>query len=883
MRTPQEVWSFNHPRSGLHASSVILGILLLATSGLTAQQATERLRVEDGVMLWESGAEAALFGVNYYPAFSQSYRALNVMGKDHKEAIEEDVYHIARLGLDAYRVHLYDIEITDSLGNLLENEHLDLHDYTIHQMSERGIKTIITPTTYYDAAWPDGNVEAPPGFASYISKGEGPRVPEYRPVIKNYLAQLINHVNPYTGMTAAEDPDIIGLEIDNEPSHGSDVDHTREFVNELASHLRENGWDKPIFYNISHNFGVTDAFLDADVEGVTFQWYPAGLYEGRTKRSNYFPFVNSFPVPWEDDERYQSKALMVYEFDPADAMHNYALPMMARSFREAGMQFAAQFAYTPMAIAHVNSDWRSHYLNMVYTPRKAVAMLIASEVFDRVDRGQQFDDYPADTTFGAFLVSHHRELSQLNAEDAFFHSNSTSTAPVNAAALERIAGVGTSPVVSYPGTGAYFLDKLEDGVWRLEVMPDAIHVRDPFEPPAFDKHVTHIEWHEYPMEISLADLGGSFAIQGLDEGNRVDATASDGSFTVSPGAYLLTHAGVDTDWTADSRLRSFRIGEYHAVPTTSEAPAVRHLPFETAVAGQPVTISASVAGLHEEDTVLLQVNPYVGRGQRVEMVEVSPHRFEAEIPARSVTTGALRYWIVIDGGDDEVVTFPGGNPGAPWRWDFYHDDHWLTRVVEPGAPIELWDAGDDHLDTFQGFGGWGGGDSQSALVSTDLPDRLARSVSSTQPTGDRHVLGFGTYIRDRVAGLSPSSLGDYDEVVVRAKADFDNPAPLKVVLVDADGNAYSATVPVTGSYQSHRIPLSAFEPDRFMLLPRAFPTIMASWYETGIPGPVEPERIEEIQFYIDTSDLSDFGGAPYGFAVESAWLDTGPDRLDGRP
>jgi len=34
--------------------------------------------------------------------------------------------------------------------------------------------------------------------------------------------------------------------------------------------------------------------------------------------------------------------------------------------------------------------------------------------------------------------------------------------------------------VSYDGCGAYFLDKLADGVWRLELYPDAVLVQDPF-------------------------------------------------------------------------------------------------------------------------------------------------------------------------------------------------------------------------------------------------------------------------------------------------------------------------------------------------------------------------------------------------------------------
>jgi hypothetical protein len=200
--------------------NLTMGKVLFA-QGIQKQDSDPVYVDKGGVMRWsDSGEEVSLFGTNYMPAFSQSYRALIRMGKDHKEAIEEDTYHFARLGLDAYRVHMFEIEITDSLGNLVENDHLDLHEYTIQKMGERGIKTIISPTTYYNAAYPDGNTIRPEGFPSYISKARAPAVPEFRPVIKNYLEQLVKHVNPYNGMTAIEDPNIIALEIDNEPLLG---------------------------------------------------------------------------------------------------------------------------------------------------------------------------------------------------------------------------------------------------------------------------------------------------------------------------------------------------------------------------------------------------------------------------------------------------------------------------------------------------------------------------------------------------------------------------------------------------------------------------------------------------------------------------------------
>ena len=50
--------------------------------------------------------EASFFGVNYTVPFAYGYRSHKALGKDLKKAIEEDVYHFSRLGLDAFRVHM---------------------------------------------------------------------------------------------------------------------------------------------------------------------------------------------------------------------------------------------------------------------------------------------------------------------------------------------------------------------------------------------------------------------------------------------------------------------------------------------------------------------------------------------------------------------------------------------------------------------------------------------------------------------------------------------------------------------------------------------------------------------------------------------------------
>ena len=80
----------------------------------------------------DNHAEVSFYGVNYTVPFAHAYRALSSLGIDHKKAIDRDVYHFSRLGLNAFRIHLWDVEISDAEGNLIENDHLDLLDYLIY-------------------------------------------------------------------------------------------------------------------------------------------------------------------------------------------------------------------------------------------------------------------------------------------------------------------------------------------------------------------------------------------------------------------------------------------------------------------------------------------------------------------------------------------------------------------------------------------------------------------------------------------------------------------------------------------------------------------------------------------------------------------------------
>ena len=88
-------------------------------------------------MRWKnSEKEITGFGVNYTVPFAHAYRSAKKLGIDPKKAIENDVYHFSRLGFNLYRVHVWDTQISDTLGNLIQNEYLDTFDFLLKKLQD---------------------------------------------------------------------------------------------------------------------------------------------------------------------------------------------------------------------------------------------------------------------------------------------------------------------------------------------------------------------------------------------------------------------------------------------------------------------------------------------------------------------------------------------------------------------------------------------------------------------------------------------------------------------------------------------------------------------------------------------------------------------------
>ena len=816
---------------------------------------------KEGVLRYSANkAEASFFGVNYTTAFAYAYRAHKALGVDLEKAIQNDVYHLSRIGLDAFRVHVWDTEISDTLGNLIENEHLRLFDFLLAELKKRNIKTIVTPIAFWGNGYPERD-EPTPGYSSFFGRGKLTSNDTAIRAQENYMRQFFKHINPYTKLSYEDDKDIIAVELNNEPSHSNPKKNVTDYINRLAAAVKSTGWTKPVFYNISQGPYFSDAVAASVVDGFSFQWYPSGLVGGQAVKGNTLPNVDVYHIPFRDTvPAFAKKALMVYEFDAADVFQSYMYPAMARAFRGAGFQWATQFAYDPLAIANSNTEYQTHYLNLAYTPSKAISMLIASEVFHKIPRMKSYGAYPADSLFDVFRVSDAESLSEMNAADKFYYSNTTSTKPLNVSSLSKIAGVGNSAIINYNGTGAYFLDKIEEAVWRLEVMPDVIYIRDPFERASPKKEVTSIKWANNKMQISLSDLGTRFSIKGLNAGNNFSGNANSSEFQITPGTYLLTGNGKTFSATKNS-IGTIGMNEFIAPPSSKTEIIVRHEPLTEVSAGKPFTISAIVGGL-DTGRVSVQLNKLGGGLFRTIQMKKSGYEYTAEVPVDVVTSGQLQYRIIVQEGNNYTV-YPGNIKGNPFAWDNYQFENYKTTIAAENSSLELYNPANDRkvyvLPNFRrGF--------QTSYTSGTSTGNIIIKLAITEMQNDE-VMGLQIFIGDKIKQRI-SEANSFNKIILHTKTTNAQPVNIKVTLVNKNGSAFSSTVSITAGFQDIEVPLDNLKPGAALLMPRPYPGFQPLYFKSSaINEAFNLNEVEKLE--ITTSpDLHKSKGKAYSFEIE---------------
>ncbi len=826
-------------------SFVIFGII-----PAQSQQVGDVYVDDTGLMRWgHNDTEVQGFGVNYTLPFAHAYRTAENLGVDLKKEIDKDVYHFSRLGFDLYRIHVWDTEISDAEGNLIENQHLELFDYLLKKLKQRNINFVITPIAFWGNGWPEPDEETP-GFSHKFGKEKSLVDPEAIKAQENYLAQFLDHVNPYTGIAYKEEPNLLAFEISNEPHHRGTPKEVTGFIKKMVTAMRATGTKKPIFYNVSHSIHLADAYFDAGIQGGTLQWYPTGLGFGKELRGNLLPNVNRYELPFDSILRKNKAAKLVYEFDAADVNKSYIYPAMARSFRESGIQIATHFAYDPTFMAFANTEYNTHYMNLAYTPQKALALMLASEVFHRIPVNKSFGTYPENLEFEDFKVDYEKDLAELNSKEKFIYTNSTSTKPVAVSNLLHIAGYGDSEIVTYEGKGAYFLDKLERGVWRLEVMPDAILVGNPFGKNSLQKKVAVIQWEQWEMNLSLPGLGENFSIQALNEGNDFSTIVENNSFKIYPGAYLLTKKGLSSSFIGNeqwgnSNLREFTAPKGNVTDTYLVLEALSEISETSALELRARLVSNEK--IEKVEAWLQNGNTY----DTVELTRSAGYLYAAEIPLKTLHTGFLNYRIIVTTAENSF-TYPAGVKGNPGDWDFYEPGSYVTRIVRENSPIYLFAAGEDSDDLVMQWKpgnklvpGKTTGEAEFQVKIAQLFEEDTENKNATPVYDYSFRFNFSEKIRGRIKETVQQKT-----LVVKARSISGGTEKLQVALVDKNGASFGAIIELGPENREVRIELSDLKPVKTVSLPRPYPSFLPYYFEHNNPEIFNVETLESIQFSI---------------------------------
>ncbi len=810
---------------------------------------------DEGIIRWrDNNEEVALFGANYCLPSASDYRAAGYITNDRKKIIDQDMAHFARMGWNGLRICLWgDWENSDSLGNLVVNDHLELMDYLIFKARERGIYMLFTPITTYSSMWPDGQGDTTAnGFSKYYGRDELGTNPDAITVQVSYLRQIMNHVNPYTGNALKDEPSILFIEMINEPWHHSkDTTGSVDYINKLVDAIRSTGCDKILFHNYSQDTRIGYALKNSKIQGVSFAWYPSSLVSGRTLQGNFLRTVDDFPPMSNPDISKMPR--IVYEFDSPDMYNGYIYPAMARTFRSAGAQFVAMFSYDMMVTAPYNLGWQTHFLNMVYTPGKSVSAVIAGQVMKNIPLRETYGDYPDNTSFGPFRVSYEENLGEMVTEDKFMYSNNTRTVPPQPDSLDKIVGCGSSQVVKYEGKGIYFMDKIKDGIWRLEVYPDAVIVNDPFARPGRDKVVSRLIYREWAMTVKLPDLGDEFKAYSINKGNTYNPVPDKGKFDVYPGVYILYKGKRPGKIDLPAYLGNIGMDEFICNEAEKLPLQVNLVAYDEYPDSEPVEINAEIIDNKAPEEVMLHIR---GKGNRIRwfqtfnMEYTEGYTYSVSIDSGKLGEGWYEYAIAVKT-SDSLMTFPSEIKGSPDKWGFTGNKFWKLKIVSSQTPLLLLNPEKDlNKLAFTRIGDairFGIFEMKSSDLNGKAVYRLYFPLSFDRDLDDYTV---SLTIKDRTDSRK-ATIKSAKSLRINARGSA-NRLEAFITLVESDGTSWSKKILLFKDWKDILVPVNELSISRGVKLPQGFPQRWNYWIEPakgrgGTGDNIQMDKVERLQ------------------------------------
>ena len=283
------------------------------------------------------------------------------------------------------------------------------------------------------------------------------------------------------------------------------------------------------------------------------------------------------------------------------------------------------------------------------------------------------------------------------------------------------------------------------------------------------------------MRIELSDLGRDFTVEPLNEGNAFRSTAKDRTFTVAPGVFLLRRPGVtDVEWQNTRLAAHVGVREFIVPPAVELAPAVRHEPRSSWVAGQPLPLEFTVASAKDPEEVVLQVRATdAGSPRRIPLKCDRSYHFVGTLIGEQLDAGVLSYTLEVLA-DGRKLVFPSSDRGARGTWEI--------RVLSPDAAVALFDA-ERHQVNPQGDVAY----TQKLVPGmTDGHQALRVAVEGFRPQPS--CITFRTEVSEE---LDPwrDVLARRTTLHLRVRATEATTAAVEIVVTERDGTPWGTTVP----------------------------------------------------------------------------------------
>lgn len=571
--------------------SILFVVTLLLT--ISAFATGKFVYVENARLYTPDKKELALWGVNFQSSLSWEFGRLKDHGVEETVAslnkcTDLNLAELAQMGTAILRCHLTPADFTDENGNIVESPYIANLDYMVSQAAGMGMYVHVALINHMGKGFVQNSMWQGRNRKDWI----------HDPVLveksKIYISQLLNRTNTYNGMKYKDNPTIAMWEIINEPDvysyqgiktsvfyedfkkwfAGNGMEDNsnsysayrtilvRNYINSIYDLIRSQGDVHPVVWGMNWhryrngNIDVFDAVASSKVEVVAFCNYPGqdnvGENYGRNPKDlteiDFAPwFVEQYReingYCWALTPEFMKKAKVVYEFETFFNQSSYLYPIQALFFRSLGVQDATMWTYTPVEIAPYVGG--SHYLSLRCTPAKAASYMIANEIFKSTPLYKEFDTQNINEQIGgSYAISKSRDVSIFSDKDKLIYTRDiTGWCPLEIhPQVKTIIGRENSPLVSYSGSGLYFIT---DNGQELSIVvePNATWKNNPAFVSLFNTTLnTVLDYSTNHMSIKLDNWKKGGTLYKVEpEGTRKHMTkllSLDG-MSLMPGSYVV--------------------------------------------------------------------------------------------------------------------------------------------------------------------------------------------------------------------------------------------------------------------------------------------------------------------------------------------------------